>query len=72
MKKKVLLVVAAISVMAGFSAFAANSNSSDQYDSSYYNNGYYCHGNGYYSDNGDGYNDGYCYGPYMGHHGYQR
>ena len=34
MKKKVLLVVAAISVMAGFSAFAANSNSSDQYDSS--------------------------------------
>ncbi|MDY2965386.1 MAG: hypothetical protein SOR58_04200 [Megasphaera massiliensis] len=71
MKKKVLLIVAALSVMAGFSAFAANSYS-DQYDSSYYNNGYYCHGNGYYSDNGDGYNDGYCHGPYMGHHGYQR
>ena len=71
MKKKVLLIVAALSVMAGFSAFAANSYS-DQNDSSYYNNGYYCHGNGYYSDNGDGYVDGYCLGPYMGHHGYQR
>lgn len=76
MKKKILAGLAALAVVAGFSAFAATPAASETPSSAPYEQGYTCYDNGYcpgpqrrgcYDGQNNCYTDnGYCQGPRRG------